>query len=218
MENKNTYRIFAFSEQSINKYSGNTKNSKLDLINYPQFDTIIMFFIGSDLVLGFLKNGKKTCGATFGFGSYPEFHFPIELAGEIKILQPEQKEESLFHVGDRVYQYFEGWGTVTNIDLTKTHPISVKFDSEKLFHFEINETKVPLSFTEYNFITGGWSQERPKPLPKVGDIGWFWRTENDIKRKSCFYGELTKIQDHDIFNFKLREETWFKYFSTEKPF
>lgn len=200
------YRVFAFSEQSIKKYSGSAKQPKLCLEKYPEFDTIIMFFVGSDLVLKFLKNGKKTCSVTFAFGEYPKFHVPIELA-ETK--QPEQKEEPLFQVGDRVYDWHCGWMTITEI---KSHgSIFTVCDKKQKSHNFFGEHIVRLSFTEYNFITGGWSQERP---PQIGSFGWFWEDETDLLSEETVFGKLQKIEDGMYFT----KDNQYSIFSTKNPF
>ena len=209
----NTYRVFAFSESSIKQYLESNKAPFIDLTKYPDFDTIVLFFIDSDLALNFLKNGKSVYGYSFVFGQYPTFHFPIELAGTI---QSEQKEESLFRVGDRVYDWSYGWCKITGFT-----NISIFFELEKnnkVKEISIDSALKQFSFTEYNFIDGGLSQERLKPSPKVGDIGWFWDNKYDLENKSCFYGELKNIEDSYMdLNYYI-EDRWFKYFSTEKPF
>jgi hypothetical protein len=68
--------------------------------------------------------------------------------------------ESVFKVGDRVYHFQHGWGTVKKADgimsVIFTHGI-VTFIEGRL-----------LSFTEYTLQ--GFSQERPVELPKVGEL------------------------------------------------
>ena len=76
--------------------------------------------------------------------------------------------ENIFKKGDRVFDYTYGWGIVDdNYDFT----IRVKFDSISnntvLFWGILFKT---LSFTEYTLE--GFSQERPEPLPKIGDVVW----------------------------------------------
>ena len=207
----NTYRVFAFSESSIKRYLECNKTNFIDLTKYPDFDTIIMFFIDSDLALNFLKDGESVYGYAFTFGQYPTFHFPIELAG---IIKPEQKEESLFRVGDRVFDWKFGWMIVKEVFKNKITAIGYKTEFTFVF---LDEDFKRLSFTEYDFITGGWSQERPKPLPKVGDIGYFWDDE-DLEQKNILYGELKNIDLSHKSQRYYAEGLWLKYFSTEKPF
>ena len=208
----NTYRVFAFSESSIKQYSESNKALFIDLTKYPDFDTIVLFFINSDLALNFLKDGESVYGYSFVLGQYPTFHFPIELAGTI---QPEQKEESLFRTGDRVFDWLHGWMTINEVN---SHGSIILVDDNYFQEYTFNGNNIErLSFTEYNFITGGWSQERPKPLPKVGDIGYFW-DDDDLEQKKILYGELKNIDLSHKSQRYYAEDIWLKYFSTEKPF
>lgn len=72
--------------------------------------------------------------------------------------------DSVFKNNDRVYHYIYGWGTV--IDMGK----SVVFDEKLNMVMDVYPQRHLLSFTRY--IIEGFSQERPKELPKVGQIVW----------------------------------------------
>lgn len=162
-----------------------------------------------------MKNGKKTCEGTFAFGEYPAFHFSIELAGTN---QSAQKEESLFRVGDRVYDWLHGWMTINEVN---SHGSIILVDDNDFQEHTFNGNNIErLSFTEYNFITGGWSQERPKPLSKVGDIGYFWNSDDDLNNNYIFYGKIEEIDSTYSKKYHILGDgnKWFKYFSTEKPF
>lgn len=76
--------------------------------------------------------------------------------------------ETLFKVGDRVYDIRFGWGTVKHIqeDVSSYFPVNVLFDNDKsqnlkFYSSEFDEEKYTnlLSFTEYTLQ--GFSQERP---------------------------------------------------------
>lgn len=79
----------------------------------------------------------------------------------------------MFKVGDKVFNYQYGWGTI-NEELTKF--ILVLFDNCKSvsipFYKDGKETsrseRPTLSFTEYSLQ--GFSQERPIELPEVGEL------------------------------------------------
>lgn len=79
----------------------------------------------------------------------------------------------MFKVGDRVFNYQYGWGTI-NEELTKY--ILVLFDNCKSVSIpfakdgkETSRSERPtLSFTEYTLE--GFSQERPIELPEVGEL------------------------------------------------
>lgn len=208
------YKVFAFSEDVISIYNESNKNQNFKLNDNidKNFDTVIIFLAERNqktLDVKFFKNGKMLfIGASYSYGEYPIFEYPIQLAGAT---QPESKEEILFRVGDRVFQYFQGWGTITDIDLTLPYPITIKFDDETIFHYTINDTKIPLSFTEYNFITGGWSQER---LPEIGSFGWFWADEYDLVSEEVVYGKLQKVEDGVYYT----NDNQYNCFSTKNPF
>lgn len=97
--------------------------------------------------------------------------------------------DDVFKVGDRVYLYTLGWGTVTEVLVLD---IVINFDS-------INDTRYIrgglwklLSFTEYTLA--GFSQERPEELPKEGDIVWIrnsfpddWHIGYFVKKQGSTY-------------------------------
>ena len=73
----------------------------------------------------------------------------------------------MFKVGDKVFDVQYGWGRVVEIDVNEEFPIGVDFiesiESYTLdgkYYYEDNYPR--LSFTEYNFVNGGFSQERSK--------------------------------------------------------
>jgi hypothetical protein len=72
--------------------------------------------------------------------------------------------DTKFKIGDRVYHYIYGWGNITNLGN------NVVFDKQPNLFMNVNFEKKLLSFTEYTIE--GFSQERPKELPKKGDIVW----------------------------------------------
>lgn len=85
---------------------------------------------------------------------------------------------SIFKVGDRVFYHQKGWGEIKEIKTTydHTYPIVVNFDYGGQIFFSIkgyflDDDKYPsLSFTEYKFK--GFSQVRPRPDIKAGDLIW----------------------------------------------
>ena len=78
--------------------------------------------------------------------------------------------KQIFKVGDRVFDIRYGWGTIKKYNANCTFPIGVQFDRENiqdLIHYlksgkdyEIDDVGL-LSFTEYDLVNGGFSQERP---------------------------------------------------------
>lgn len=87
-------------------------------------------------------------------------------------------KESIFKVGDRVYDIMFGWGIVVDLKITEYPPLTVQFSGGRLFsythdgNFYDSDKVARLSFTEYDFVKGGFSQERPLPDIKVGDPIW----------------------------------------------
>jgi hypothetical protein len=71
-------------------------------------------------------------------------------------------EKEIFKVGDRVFHFLCGWGTIKEI---KDSMIYIEFNGQKT-HVSSNNNL--LSFTEYTLQ--GFSQERPIILPEVGEL------------------------------------------------
>lgn len=98
--------------------------------------------------------------------------------------------ETIFKVGDEVYDFEFGWGVVTVIAVCGFYPVKVKFksitnpiyftsDGKKEYAFGTPR----LSFTQYNLTDGGFSQERPISYDDyIGKWGKFWDTayENTV--------------------------------------
>ena len=92
--------------------------------------------------------------------------------------------KQIFKVGDRVFDVRYGWGTIVKYNATQNYPIEVKFDKNDLEEL-IRYTKYGkdyklddaglLSFTEYDLINGGFSQERPVNYEDcIEKWGKFW--------------------------------------------
>lgn len=77
--------------------------------------------------------------------------------------------ETIFKEGDRVFDIIYGWGTVERI--VPSEYVYVYFDIDKSLSVWYGDISLRiLSFTEYTLK--GFSQERPEPAPKLGDIVW----------------------------------------------
>ncbi len=114
----------------------------------------------------------------------------------------------MFKVGDRVFNYQYGWGTI-NEELTKF--ILVLFDSCKSvsipFYKDGKETsrseRPTLSFTEYTLE--GFSQERPPvELPEVGD----WCLVRDNKQTVWQAGFFKEYRPDNEFPFVTDIGNW----------
>ena len=94
----------------------------------------------------------------------------------------------IFKKGDRVFCIMAGWGIVTGINVGE-YPISVAFNDAYYTYSEdgrVNHHAPPtLSFTEYTLE--GFSQERPEPLPKRGDVVWGKNFDEDNWHIGHFY-------------------------------
>ena len=78
--------------------------------------------------------------------------------------------ETVFKVGDRVYDIVWGWGVVTSY--MGINNIEIKFDSNIYQTFRkdgryADSSKPTLSFTEYTLQ--GFTQKKPIVLPEVGE-------------------------------------------------
>lgn len=108
--------------------------------------------------------------------------------------------EQIFKLGDHVYHWLFGWGKVTSVLSRKSeHPIRVMFNSITI-DFTIdgkhgNEAVSTLSFTEYNLITGGFSQVRPMPDLKTGNFIWVLDDHGEwlYRKFLCWNGTCTIV-------------------------
>jgi hypothetical protein len=92
--------------------------------------------------------------------------------------------ETIFKVGDKVFDYTCGWGEVNRVDFNVESfwPVGVIFESEntEAYTFDgrhYSTQAKTLSFTEYTLK--GFSQERFEELPNKGDIVWVRDYENE---------------------------------------
>jgi hypothetical protein len=135
--------------------------------------------------------------------------------------EPKQEPQDLFQVVDVVYHWHYGSGKISRIDKDSEYSIIVNFETLGECSFTKDgrfrkEQEPSLSFTPYNFKDGGFSQERPKSKPKVGDYGWFWGIEPNISTftlNRATFGELTNIASGVYYNNKVH----YPNFSHEAP-
>lgn len=81
-----------------------------------------------------------------------------------------KNKETVFRVGDKVYDANHGWGKVVeyaNVSgYPDEYPVFVEFSDAGYYYTIYGRScynKPPsLSFTKYDYINGGFSQERPK--------------------------------------------------------
>jgi hypothetical protein len=98
--------------------------------------------------------------------------------------------DNIFEIGDRVFHYAYGWGTIKDF-LRDSIRVDFYDVSNGIKLFERNSIKL-LSFTEYTLE--GFTQERPEELPKKGDIVWVrqefpseWRVGHFFKKEGDKY-------------------------------
>ena len=137
--------------------------------------------------------------------------------------------KTVFETGDRVYEHVRslGWGTIEEILTDDTdNPIMVSFDNGELVSYTLdgkiyeNDPHPTLSFTEYDLVKGGFSQERPEILPERGDIVWVRDVQDGIWRIVHFVQKLTAgpyyFECSDYAN--LVDRDTYKFMTTENPY
>lgn len=84
------------------------------------------------------------------------------------------KKETIFREGDRVFDYLHGgWGVIENIRLES---IVVRFDSfDLVVSYGFEKAGKKLSFKEYDYVNGGFSQERPMPTISMPFLKNEWK-------------------------------------------
>ena len=100
----------------------------------------------------------------------------------------------MFKVGDKVFSCQFGWGEIKGIHETMNYPLDVSFGNggehayTKCGRYFDEDLQPTLSFTEYDLVNGGFSQERPKE----GMIGKLVRVLDDCEYEG-FLGVLERI-------------------------
>lgn len=129
--------------------------------------------------------------------------------------------KQIFKKGDKVFCVLGGWGTVISIN-KGDYPVAVEFDRSHYTYSEdgrVNDHTPPtLSFTEYTLE--GFSQERPEPLPKKGQIVWVrdwegqsWSIAHYVqKSKDGYY-----VTHRDPLSIHLNGSTY-RYLTTKNPY
>lgn len=76
-----------------------------------------------------------------------------------------------------------------------------------------------LSATPYDLINGGFTPISEWNKPKIGDVGYFWDTQDEpLFEKACIrYGVLVNILKHDDLPYESQDGLGFEYFSVEMP-
>ena len=100
-------------------------------------------------------------------------------------------EQEIFKLNDRVYHFLSGWGTAIAIKNDNVYPIFVEFDNGDSFSFTLKgeeyvNTPPTLSFTEYDLINGGFSQDRDDRVIFTNSIGEPF-TKNEASKGGFYY-------------------------------
>ena len=134
-----------------------------------------------------------------------------------------ENKEIVFREGDRVFHHNLGWGIIYDIRNEGQFPIKVHFDNRMQESFTLcgKDTQISkissLSFTEYDFVNGGFSQERPIEIPNRGQICWVrdthtgkWVISHFLR---MFDGKFITSNTIDDINYS----TW-NYLTTKNPY
>jgi hypothetical protein len=133
-----------------------------------------------------------------------------------------ETNKDIFKVGDKVFHYLYKWGTVTNdckIRNSGDFYVEVKFDNRSQNYFQNFKDAFLLSFTEYTLE--GFSQERPEPLPKPGDIVWVRNTNYDNWSITYFRGISISYDGYGCSSKNSSDSSqikYWKYLTTENPY
>ena len=124
--------------------------------------------------------------------------------------------ETIFKVGDRVFDIKHGWGTVA-LRLKESEDPYYRWRVDFTYHREsytdegkskISDAYRSLSFTEYDLINGGFSQKRPVNYEEyIGKWGKFW----DDNKERFIIGKLLYYSKDGDDPFE-SEFNWFKNF------
>lgn len=102
----------------------------------------------------------------------------------------------IYKVGDRVYHWRFGWGTVIEFSIKSSYPIKVVNNDKRYYYFTVDGRFLlveppTLSFTYYDLVNGGFSQERPKPDIPTKQIKLREDIEQAINKHSIENGSNT---------------------------
>lgn len=130
----------------------------------------------------------------------------------------------IYKINDRVYDWEFGWGMIVKIfpHGSTSYPIVVEWDDISLHCVEytlnggkgVSYMTPRLSFTEYDFVKGGFSQGRKDMVDtRIGKWGYFWDDDYD---GSFYYSRLLSIGDKNEYRYE-SPHTCFKNFSLTQP-
>ena len=115
--------------------------------------------------------------------------------------------ETIFKVGDKVFDIQYGWGEITHIHISEWSVLAsdfvyceVKFDTGEVHRYTKIGASKSLSFTEYAFDNRISQKRLIDYNDYLGKWGKFW--DYDFK-KSCIIGKLCRYHSEDSKPFKV---------------
>ena len=120
--------------------------------------------------------------------------------------------ETIFNVGDRVFDIRWGWGEVVEIIIGD---YLIKFDTQKNPTLYNKVAIQMVSFTEYELE--GFTQERPEVLPEEGQVVW-------VRNNSISDWEVTHFMYHEYSQYYVSSTCdedntkSFLYMTTKNPY
>ena len=107
------------------------------------------------------------------------------------------ENKEIFKVGDTVYHFDHGKGRVVSVHKNNNFPVRVDFDRAVRSFTRDGRQMVDypptLSFTPYDLVNGGLSQERPLPDIEVDTLVYVRDGEDWNMRYFSHFGEDGKI-------------------------
>lgn len=108
-------------------------------------------------------------------------------------------DNSIFQINDRVYHAFRGWGTIFQIANNNTPLVSFDNDRSEIVCYA--EARL-LSFTEYSFEKGGFSQDRSNTV--MGKWCKVWDDNFDYLR----IAKITQYIKEDAYPYNSDHTAW----------
>lgn len=124
-------------------------------------------------------------------------------------------EKQIFKVGDKVFDIFYGWGEVKEIQEEGIHVVRVDFNNYSQNYTRdgkdyYTDLSPRLSFTKYDLVNGGFSQERPANYKEyIGKYCKFWN-------KDKYNTVIDRLVGYDDSRTKFFEST-FDYYENFEP-
>lgn len=107
------------------------------------------------------------------------------------------KNKKIFKIGDTVYHYKYGKGKVIRSDEGESYPVTVDFYRVRTYFTRDGRQRIDtpptLSFTPYDLVNGGFSQEKPLPDIEVDTLVYVNDGDGWVMRYFSHFGKDGKI-------------------------